>query len=83
MNKILEGVNEALAFAKGDQPAARITINGHVYVPEKSVAAERERCARIAEGTAEFVAGNTHERLCATIAAAIRDVQQSPAGSNK
>lgn len=33
MSKIVEGMTEALAVAKGEQPAARITINGHTYVP--------------------------------------------------
>ncbi|WP_425909008.1 hypothetical protein [Nitrobacter sp. TKz-YC02] len=32
-NRILEGVKEALAVARGEQPAARITIGGHKYVP--------------------------------------------------
>lgn len=34
--------------------------------------AERERCAKIADGLAEFVGGESHERLCHTIAAHIR-----------
>jgi hypothetical protein len=33
-NKILDGAREALAFATAEQPAARITIRGHAYVPE-------------------------------------------------
>lgn len=32
--RLLEGAREALAIAKGEQPAARITIHGHAYVPE-------------------------------------------------
>ena len=34
---------------------------------------ERERCARLAEGQAEFVAGESHERLCHHIAKLIRE----------
>lgn len=33
MNKIVEGAKEALAVARGEEPAARITIHGHAYVP--------------------------------------------------
>lgn len=33
MSKILEGMTEALAIAKGEVPAASITFNGHRYVP--------------------------------------------------
>jgi hypothetical protein len=32
--RILEGAREALAVAKGEQPAASITIYGHTYVPK-------------------------------------------------
>ena len=34
---------------------------------------ERERCARIAERQAEFVAGGSHEKLCHRIASLIRE----------
>ena len=34
--KIIEGAKEALAVARGEQPAARIIVNGHAYIPEKS-----------------------------------------------
>ena len=37
MNKIIEGMEEALAFERGEAPAARLTINGHAYVPEASL----------------------------------------------
>lgn len=39
---------------------------------DSAVARERERCAHIAEGYAEVVAGDTHEQLCHVIAASIR-----------
>jgi exonuclease VII small subunit len=42
-NKIIEGAKEALAVARGEQPAARITVQGHAYVPESELAALRER----------------------------------------
>lgn len=32
--QILEGMNEAVAVANGDQPAARLWHKGHAYVPE-------------------------------------------------
>jgi hypothetical protein len=37
-----------------------------------AIRTERERCARVAEGQAEFVAGDTHEKLCNHIADLIR-----------
>lgn len=36
-NKILNGLEEALAFTNGEAPAARLTINGHQYVPEAAL----------------------------------------------
>jgi len=36
--RILACAREALAFAKGDQPAEAITINGHRYISEKTLA---------------------------------------------
>lgn len=35
--RILEGVKEALAVAKGEQPAASVHINGFTYVPDGDV----------------------------------------------
>jgi hypothetical protein len=32
--QITEGLQEAVAIAKGEQPAASITVNGFRYVPE-------------------------------------------------
>jgi DNA-binding XRE family transcriptional regulator len=32
--RLLKGMTEALSIAKGEQPAARIHIKGHAYVPE-------------------------------------------------
>lgn len=43
-SRILEGAREALAVAKGEAPAASITVNGHRYVPADRIASlERER----------------------------------------
>jgi hypothetical protein len=52
-NKIIAGMRDAVEVAKGEKPAARITIKGHAYVPE-SVAEQRyreaiEAAARVAE----------------------------------
>jgi hypothetical protein len=49
INKIVGGAKEALAVARGKQPAARIYMQGHVYVPASAVAEMRERCAKVAE----------------------------------
>lgn len=32
--RLIEGAKEALEIARGNQPAARIHVNGHAYVPE-------------------------------------------------
>lgn len=37
MNKITAALEEAVEIAKGEKPAARITVNGHQYVPEAEV----------------------------------------------
>ena len=37
-----------------------------------AVSVERERCAKIAEGQAEFIGGKLYEKLCHDIAALIR-----------
>lgn len=47
--RLIEGAREALAIARGEIPAARITINGHAYVPETELAslrAEKEELRR-------------------------------------
>ncbi len=49
-----------------------MTVSTAAELIRQARAEERERCARIAEGQAEFVAGETHERLCQHIAALIR-----------
>ncbi len=75
--RLIEGAKEALAIAKGEQPAARIWHQGHSYVPEAEVQAmllsERketiERCAAIAEYD-----GNLPGLAGARIAAAIRSL---------
>lgn len=45
MSKIVDGVKEAAAIARGEAPAARIWHNGIAYVPEtegKALAAHRD-----------------------------------------
>lgn len=40
--RLIEGAKEMLAVAKGEQPAARIHVNGHAYVPESILKAEQD-----------------------------------------
>lgn len=47
--------------------------SAHKRELNEAVAAERERCARVAEGTAEFVGGVNFENICHKIAANIRE----------
>lgn len=49
MSKIMEGAREALAVARGETPAARMTINGHAYVPEASVNPDIRRVTELLE----------------------------------
>jgi hypothetical protein len=51
INKIVDGAKEALAVARGEQPATRIYMQGHAYVPASAVAEMRDWCARVAEKT--------------------------------
>lgn len=37
MSKLTEAAKEAIAIAQGKQPAARLTIKGHAYVPEQQL----------------------------------------------
>lgn len=44
-HKLLKAADEAVEVAKGERPAARITVAGHAYVPESEIArltAERD-----------------------------------------
>lgn len=59
--RLIEGSKEALAIAMGEQPAARITINGHAYVPEAAAlrdAARRLYAWAMAEIVEEGCLGN-------------------------
>lgn len=38
--KLLAGAREALAIAKGEQPAASVMVSGHIYMPKEMVMAE-------------------------------------------
>src|SRR5687768_12775315 len=59
MSKIVEGAKEALAVAKGEIPAARITIAGHAYVPATALEAKDKELAalraeiKVAQGCAQ------------------------------
>lgn len=52
MNRILSAAHEALAIARDKRPAARLTINGHAYVP----AAELERRERAVQNAINCLA---------------------------
>ena len=41
--QLIEAAKEAVAVAKGEQPAARIHVAGHAYVPEDDVGAAIRR----------------------------------------
>ncbi len=56
-SKILRGLEQAVAIAKGDQPAAAIWHNGHRYVPEASLAAVRADATREMVEALEEIAG--------------------------
>ena len=47
--KLLSAAHEAVAIAKGEIPAARITIKGHAYVPAAEVKRLRSVTARLLE----------------------------------
>jgi hypothetical protein len=49
-SKILTGAREAVAVAKGEQPAAAIWHNGFRYVPEAEIERLRAALREIAEG---------------------------------
>lgn len=54
-DRVKEGLSEALSIAKGDQPAASITVNGHTYVPKEELdAALKWRDAENAGLNAEY-----------------------------
>lgn len=43
--RIIEGAKEALAVARGEQPAASVWINGHEYVPASDLTRLRDELA--------------------------------------
>ncbi len=49
--RISEGAREALEIARGNQPAARIHMQGHAYVPESELAALRQRNEELERAT--------------------------------
>lgn len=57
--RIIEGAKEALAVARGEEPAARITINGHSYVPEINLNPDTVHVVQLLEAIARHTqAGN-------------------------
>lgn len=56
-SRIIESAEEARAIASGEQPAPRILMYGHVYVPEAALTSERERADR-AEAALEWALDN-------------------------
>jgi hypothetical protein len=59
--RIIEGAKEALAIARGEQPAPRLHLNGHAYVPEEvfeSLRSELEAVKRERDGALESARKN-------------------------
>jgi hypothetical protein len=47
--RLIEAMDEAVSIANGDEPAPRVYIKGHAYVPETRIAElKRERDAALA-----------------------------------
>jgi len=64
--RIIDGLQEAIAFAKGERFAARIHVNGHTYVSEREAAdriAALEADARSEAAKALRADGELHEAL--------------------
>jgi hypothetical protein len=53
-HRIIEGAKEALAVARGEFPAARLTINGHAYVPEVSVDPDIRHVTELLEAIVKY-----------------------------
>lgn len=79
-DKVLKSLEEAVSIAKGEIPAARITINGHTYAPAAEIerlTAENERLRRELRNCADLLVlgdevGNPNE----TELAAYREAQK-------
>jgi hypothetical protein len=72
MTDIVKGVQEALAVAKGEQPAARVHMNGHTYVPLEEY--ERLRAAFLASERLNDINAGEIAKLRAGIIAAMEDL---------
>lgn len=59
--RMIEGAKEAVAVARGEQPAASITVAGHTYVPKGDVAA----AIRTVQGylTREFIVEECRDEM--------------------
>lgn len=53
MSRIIEGAQEALSIAKGEQPAASITVNGHKYVLASRISQQDSELGRMRRELAE------------------------------
>ena len=47
MTDLVRAAKEAAAIARGEEPAPRITINGHAYVPEAAYKGQSARIERL------------------------------------
>lgn len=74
--KIIDGLKEAVAFASGQSPAARIVIDGHAYIPDPGFDVEFvvEALSMIEDGE-----GFADEIARQTLIAIGRDPAKSPA----
>lgn len=61
--RIIEGAREALSIARGEQPAASITINGHKYVPASELSTARRTALLEAAEVAEAHANQCRAKL--------------------
>lgn len=78
IREIIKAAEEALAFARGEEPAARLTVNGHAYVPENTYGLG---LATMAGLTAAIAANPTLRSICSdgnsNVQAVARDIMLS------
>lgn len=74
--KLIEAAKEAVAIAKGEQPAARIHISGHAYVPEADLALYETALRKIQDAAAGYIHPErkvTAEQLIDVVLATVDD----------
>lgn len=74
--QIIAGAKEALAVAKGEQPAASITVNGHTYYPSSAFDALRSQLEDARENALEEAA-----RVAAPLTARPCDCERCDCGN--